>query len=327
MYLHALIERPLLVIVLLGFISGCANREPIITPILSDESRIYELELRNVPFYPQERYQCGPAALAMVLRHSGVMITPDELEPKVFIPAREGSLQLDMIAATRNYSRIPYIIESNLGALIAELQAEHPVLVLQNLGHKRLPVWHYAVVIGYSAIDDEVILHSGTTKRQIMHAKRFMWTWELAGRWAFVILKPGEMPALPDEYTYLKSVAAIERVPPPEILLEAYQAALKRWPDSDLALFSIANTHYMLGDLTAAENTYLRLLAKNPRHTAALNNLAEVLAEQGCLSEALKTISKALEEKVNVLRPALLRTRESILSRKKQAGTEIKTCT
>jgi len=34
------------------------------------------VELTEVPFFPQEDYQCGPAALATVLNVTGVTITP-----------------------------------------------------------------------------------------------------------------------------------------------------------------------------------------------------------------------------------------------------------
>jgi len=34
-------------------------------------------ELREVPFFPQEEFQCGPAALATVLAASGVKVTPE----------------------------------------------------------------------------------------------------------------------------------------------------------------------------------------------------------------------------------------------------------
>src|SRR5437868_2835012 len=39
------------------------------------------LELTQVPFFPQDEYQCGPAALATALSASGVKITPQELVP------------------------------------------------------------------------------------------------------------------------------------------------------------------------------------------------------------------------------------------------------
>src|SRR4051812_47501607 len=50
------------------------------------------VELTSVPFFPQDDYQCGPAALATALAYSGVNITPDPLVKQVFLPSRNGSL-------------------------------------------------------------------------------------------------------------------------------------------------------------------------------------------------------------------------------------------
>ena len=36
-------------------------------------------ELAQVPFFPQDEYQCGPAALATVLASAGAKVTPDWL--------------------------------------------------------------------------------------------------------------------------------------------------------------------------------------------------------------------------------------------------------
>src|SRR5688572_23044905 len=60
-----------------------------------------KVELTTTPFFPQKTHQCGPAALASVLSAAGVAITPDELTNEVYLPARRGSLQLELLAATR----------------------------------------------------------------------------------------------------------------------------------------------------------------------------------------------------------------------------------
>ena len=78
----------------------------------------------------------------------------DELVAQIYLPERKGSLQPEIIAAVRRYDRVPYRIEPALPALLAELRAGRPVLILQNLGLRSLPRWHYAVVIGYSATAD-----------------------------------------------------------------------------------------------------------------------------------------------------------------------------
>src|SRR5690606_31071454 len=101
------------------------------------------VELAHVPFFPQEDYQCGPAALATVLSASGVDVTADALTRQVYLPGRRGSLQTELVAATRRHGRLPYRLEGGLPALLAQVDAGHPVVVLQNLGFKRWPRWHY----------------------------------------------------------------------------------------------------------------------------------------------------------------------------------------
>ena len=56
-----------------------------------------QLELTAVPFHPQELYQCGPAALATVLNWSGEQVRPSALVDEVYLPGRQGSLQLEML--------------------------------------------------------------------------------------------------------------------------------------------------------------------------------------------------------------------------------------
>ena len=125
------------------------------------------VELDTVPFYPQDAYQCGPATLAMALTWSGLTVTPDDLKDQVYTPSRKGSLQLAMVGATRRHGKIAYQINGP-ESIFQEIAAGHPVIILQNLGLSWLPVWHYAVVIGYDAPEQDVILRSGTTKRKVM---------------------------------------------------------------------------------------------------------------------------------------------------------------
>ena len=64
-------------------------------------------ELTRVPFFPQTIHECGPAALATVLNYSAATTTPDGLALEVYIPERQGSLQIEMLAATRRNGRLP----------------------------------------------------------------------------------------------------------------------------------------------------------------------------------------------------------------------------
>src|SRR2546428_12219204 len=50
------------------------------------------IELGAVPFFPQEDYQCGPAALGTTLGESGGKVTPQDLVAQVYIPERQGKV-------------------------------------------------------------------------------------------------------------------------------------------------------------------------------------------------------------------------------------------
>jgi hypothetical protein len=84
------------------------------------------VELTAVPFFPQTEYQCGPAALATVLRHAGADVDAEALVREVYAPALRGSLQPELLGATRRHGFIPYVIEPDAGALVAELAARRP---------------------------------------------------------------------------------------------------------------------------------------------------------------------------------------------------------
>ena len=113
---------------------------------------------------PATDYQCGPAALATVLVASGAQVSPDDLVAEVYLPGRKGSLQAELIAAARSRGRLPYVLPPSLDDLLAQLAAGHPVLVLQKTGAGPWPGWHYAVVIGYDASRDRLLLRSGTER-------------------------------------------------------------------------------------------------------------------------------------------------------------------
>ncbi|MDX1425912.1 MAG: PA2778 family cysteine peptidase, partial [Kiloniellales bacterium] len=116
--------------------------------------------VEDVPFFPQEDYYCGPAALATVLAWSGLPATPEELVDRVYTPERQGTLRSDVLAAARREGRLAVPVAS-LRDMMAEIAAGHPVLVFQNLSLSWYPQWHYAVAVGYDLGRREITLRSG----------------------------------------------------------------------------------------------------------------------------------------------------------------------
>ncbi len=253
------------------------------------------LLLDSVPFFAQELYQCGPAALATVLQTSQVSVLPDELVAQVYVPARQGSLQIEMLSAARRYGRVAYVLPPTLDALLLELSVGRPVLVMQNLGLNRLPQWHYAVAIGYDLVEQELILHSGLIENYRLSLATFERTWQRAGYWSVVMLKPGELAANADETLYFESVSSFGRVASEQALIAAYEAGLEKWPASPSFAMGLGNLHYEKNRLHKAREFYAAVLQNSPLYAAAHNNLAQVLFEMGDVDRAREHAERAVD--------------------------------
>jgi tetratricopeptide (TPR) repeat protein len=250
-------------------------------------------ELNAVPFYPQKAYQCGPASLAMALGWSGIQIDPDALTPQVYTPSRKGSLQPAMIAAARRHGRIAYPI-SGANALLNEIAAGHPVIVLQNLGFSWIPVWHYAVVIGYDLTEGVITLHSGITNQKKTSLRAFENTWARSDYWGLAILPPYRLPASADENAYVSAIVGLEKARQWDAAVQGYKTALNHWPGSLSAHIGLSNSLYAQGELKSAEKVLRKTTDLFPNEGVAFNNLAQVLWEQGKKQEAIKAARHAI---------------------------------
>ncbi|KTG16311.1 MULTISPECIES: PA2778 family cysteine peptidase [unclassified Guyparkeria] len=281
----------LLFLVLSVLLSGCAT-----TPPLSEKTRASVPErhvIEEVPFHGQRDYQCGPATLAMVLAHGGRPASVDELIPKVFLPGREGSVQPEMLATVRRHGLIPFVIPGMMDAVLQEVGAGHPVAVLQNLSLSWLPVWHYAVVIGYDLGEESLVLHSGETPRMTVEMGRFDATWARSERWGFVALAPGDLPASPVGRRSAKAISAFESVQGVEAALPAWRALAERAPELALASFGLGNALAATGDAAGAVRAFRRAAESDPEFAAAWLNLGLVLRSLGRTEEAGRALRRA----------------------------------
>lgn len=175
------------------------------------------VELRDVPFFPQEAYQCGPAALATMLGQRGLALTPGQLKDEVFIPGREGSLQLEMVAAARRHGMLVYPLQGGLESVLEEVAAGNPVLVLQNQAFSWWPRWHFAVVVGFDRERRELVLRSGITRRWVTDFTSFESTWKRSGRWAVLTLPGDRLPATAAAVPWLKAASDSEETGHPRL--------------------------------------------------------------------------------------------------------------
>lgn len=277
------------------WLAGCATRMPQ-TAALQTAWPVdlpQQAQVTGVPFIPQDDYQCGPAALAMVAQQAGVQQSLATWVEQVYLPARQGSLQSEMLAASRRSGLVAYPLAPRLDALLREVAAGNPVLVLQNLAFAFSPVWHYAVVTGFDAAQGTVTLHSGRTDNLRMPLTTLERTWARADHWAMLAVAPQRLPATAEANAYVAAAVALERVQP-AAAQAAYTTALKAWPTQRVALLGAGNSAYTLGQKEAAAQAYRAATQAYPQDGDAWNNLAQVLLEQGQHAQALQAVQRAV---------------------------------
>jgi hypothetical protein len=278
----------------LSALAGCAQLVPQTFALRTawPEGVGRTVELASVPFFPQEDYQCGPAALATVLAYSGTPVTPEPLVQQVYVPSRHGSLQLEMMAAPRRYDRVAYPLAPRYGDLLREVAAGNPVVVLQDVG-LMWTQWHYAVVNGFDYPSGTLYLRSGTKPRQEMPFTAFEREWMKSGYWAMVVTPPDRIPATATEDGWMAAVLAMARTASTDATTRAYAAALGRWPDNLPAAIGLANQHHQRGAYGDAVNVLRTAQQRHPQSVIVINNLAQALSDQGRNAEALTQIDRA----------------------------------
>lgn len=281
-------------------LSGCTSKE------LSPLGTYHASSTIKVPFVPPRSDLCGSTSIEMVSSYwqSRTSYLPrlsrNELDKRTLIPAKGGTLQVELISTARANGLLVYPLEPTFDALLTELEKQHPVIVLVNRGYSWHPLWHYAPVTGYDKENQTVLMHFSDQPNEAMSISTFMALWKRSGNWGVVLLPPDHLPASASPKIFLRAAYDLEKTGMRDAAIIAYQSALLRWPKDINIYFALANAYYNANHFTKAEQTYDKLLSLEPAHPMALNNLADLLCRTGRQKDALRVIGKAVTDDVRM---------------------------
>lgn len=257
--------------------------------VLPDVARV-----EGVPFYQQEAGQCGPATLAMAMNWAGEPVSVEQLVPQVYTPKMKGTLQSDLVTASRRHGLMAVPI-TGLEALLTEIAAGNPVIVFENLGLSWVPQWHYAIVYGYDLNARTVTMHSGPDQEMKSGIKRFERDWEYSDHWGLVVLPAGRLSATAGEFTQAAAAAGLEQAGQFDAAEKSYAKVLDRWPVSLIALFGSANLAVHNSNFSRAAGFLERATRAHPESSIAWHNLAIVQGKLKQLKKARVSALKAIE--------------------------------
>lgn len=202
--------------------------------LLPETKRLPErVELTDVPFFQLSDAQGGPSALAALLNHHGVVTSPGLVDERIQQLAKEQSAQAGLEAVARSYDLLVYPLPGNLDALMQQVSAGYPVLVMQDrlfggLGSQ------FALLVGYDQRERTLVLRSGNNRRWHTRFASFDDAWATAGRWAVLIQPANQLPALPDEQAWLQGARDLRQQGRTAAAQRALRAAQQVWPDAQL---------------------------------------------------------------------------------------------
>lgn len=274
------------------------------------------VHLTNVPFYPNNTDQCGPASLASILNFWNKDVTPEELKSQVYVQRLHGSLPMDMLPALKHYGLDGKIISGSYESVKAELRAGRPLIAYLDFGTRSHPIGHYVVVTGYDDQRGGLYIHSAMRKDKFARYERFNRGWKDTDYW-LLLASPStsniiastttvsQLPPTERSPHYQPKMSANEHIELGEIYSEQgnkaealaqYKAALKVDKYSGRALVALGNDAYEKNDLKNAERYFRRALRIDPHNSAANNNLAMVyVAQNKNLNEAERCAIEALK--------------------------------
>lgn len=142
----------------------------------------------DVPFYPQEEYQCGPASLASVLNYWDANVSPDEVAEEIFSTSARGTLTIDMILYAQKKGFYAEQFRGSMEKVRESLNSGYPLIVLVDYGFSVIEVNHFMVLNGYA--EGGVIAHVGKTPNAFLQEKDFLTAWKKTGYWTLLIRKP-----------------------------------------------------------------------------------------------------------------------------------------
>lgn len=165
-------------------ISGCATRNfSAVRPGI--EGRGHYID--GVPFFRQQEYSCGPAALASVLAFWGRPANLEQITASVYVPKLRGTLPMDMENFMRDAGFETFSAAGTLEEVKSHIRSERPVICLLDLGFGLYRQPHYVTVLGFDDVNAVLIVHDGLQANRVISYGAFEKEWSRAGYWMLIV--------------------------------------------------------------------------------------------------------------------------------------------
>lgn len=164
------------------FVIGCAGAAVLKRPAEG-------LYIEGVPFFAQDEYMCGPAALASVIGYYGAGTDMGDVAREVYSSKLKGTLPMDLLIYAREKGFEAKYYKGSMDDLRGSLKRKEPLILFLNLGYSFYPVGHYIVAVGMDEGSSVVFAHSGMEKEQAYPISELQEAWSKTG-YSTLLVRP-----------------------------------------------------------------------------------------------------------------------------------------
>ena len=172
----------LCLLVVLLCLTGCAT-----TGRITADARIIE----GVPYFEQEDFQCGPAALVTVINYwhrknrCNERLSVDAVAKEIFSNRAKGVLSLDLELYARKLGFTSLQFSGTIEKIKEYLDENSPVIILVDNGRAFYQQNHFMVAKGYT--QDGIIFNSGREENHLILKESLITIWKKTDFWALAI--------------------------------------------------------------------------------------------------------------------------------------------
>jgi predicted double-glycine peptidase len=149
--------------------------------------------IQGVPFFAQDEYMCGPAALASVIGFHGRSEGMEAVAKEVYSAKLKGALPMDLLLYAKSKGFEAKYYKGSIEGLKESLERGEPLILFLNLGYDFYPAGHYVVAVGMDEAAGVVFAHSGMNREEAFTLRELEKSWSKTG-WSTLLVRPKERP-------------------------------------------------------------------------------------------------------------------------------------
>lgn len=229
---------------------------------------------------------CGPEALAAILRYWGRPADVDEITARIYRSDLEGTLSTALPPAARERGLSAELLPGSVGRIRQAIEEEVPPLIMVEIRPK---LFHFFPVVGFNDRTGVIVCEDYEGAKVLISYEKLEAAWKPAGFY-YLELRPA------DAHADARAGMDFEAKGDHRRAIEFYRRAIEKDPQSVDALLGLGNCLYATGARERAREAYEKALALAPEDAKVNNNLADLYLSLGTnLPEAERMADKAVE--------------------------------